>query len=279
MDLLADLLARLPVPHLRRLSAMLDLTVPATRWSVQLKTDRVLRPLAGKLHATLIAYFVFLEHGSRDEEGGGGGGGFGGLGGERKTKPSPRTPTPSMSSLNPRKDRPYESLKDYTAKQGMARQLSRVVEQFYSLYSGSLAFLAASGRFPRVHANVASMPVDVMCATLNAMPTEIYAASLMKKSATLSSKKTATITHSAYDAMQSPDAQFLAHLPLGKVTLRCSWFEIYYGTLSFAAWAALVAKAYFVGEVAPQLETFLGWLAANSMVSPTGALDVQPIYL
>ncbi len=114
----------------------------------------------------------------------------------------------------------YESLKDYTAKQGMTRQLSRVVEQFHSMYSGSLAFLTTSGRFPRVHANVTSMPpVDVMCATLNAMTTEVYAASLMKKSATLSSEKTATIIHSAYDAMQSPDAQFLAHL-------RCSWFEI-----------------------------------------------------
>ena len=189
VDLLADLLARLPVSHLRCLAAMLDLTVPVTRWSVQTRNNRVLRPLAEKLHATLIAYSAFMEHGSRDEEGGGGGGGFGGLGGERKTKPSPRTPTPSMLLLNPRKVRPYESLRDYTAKQGMARQLSRVVEQFHSMYSDSLAFLAASGRFPRVHANVASMPVDIMCATLNAMTTEVYAASLMKKSATLSSKR------------------------------------------------------------------------------------------
>ncbi len=56
----------------------------------------------------------------------------------------------------------------------------------------------------------------------------------------------------------SPDAQFLAHLAQGKVVLHCSWSAINNGTLPFAAWAALVAKAYFVGEVAPQLEAFLG---------------------
>ena len=61
--------------------------------------------------------------------------------------------------------------------------------------------------------------------------------------------------------------------------IRCSWFEIFYGTLPFAAWAALAASSCFVGEVAPQLDVFLSWLAENSMVSRTGAPNVQPIYL
>ena len=98
-----------------------------------------------------------------------------------------------------RKDRPLESLRDYAAKQGMVRQLSRLLAQCHSMFSGSLAFLAKAGRFQRVHANVASMPVDILCATLNAMTTEVYAANLMKKSATISSAKTALITHAAYD--------------------------------------------------------------------------------
>ena len=59
---------------------------------------------------------------------------------------------------------------------------------------------------------------------------------------------------------------------------RCSWFEIFYGTLPFAALAALAASSCFVGEVAPQLDVFLSWLAENSMVSGTGAPNVQPIY-
>ena len=63
------------------------------------------------------------------------------------------------------------------------------------MFSGSLAFMADAGRFPKVHANVASMPIDILCAALNAMTTEAYAASLMKKSATISSGTTALITH------------------------------------------------------------------------------------
>ena len=82
-------------------------------------------------------------------------------------------------------------------------------------------FSGGSGRFPKVHANVASMPVDVLCVTLNAMTTEVYAANLMKKSATISSAKTALITHAAYDALNSPDAQLLALLTEGKVKFRC----------------------------------------------------------
>ena len=147
------------------------------------------------------------------------------------------------------------------------------------MFSGSLAFLAEAGNFPRVHANVASMPVDILCASLNAMTTEVYAANLMKKSATISSAKTALITHAAYDALTSPDAQLLALLTQGKVKFRCSWFEIFYGTLPFAAWAAAAAAPYFVVEVAPQLAAFLAFLDANSIVSDTGAPSVQPIYL
>jgi hypothetical protein len=111
------------------------------------------------------------------------------------------------------------------------------------------------------------------------MTTEAYAANLMKKSATISSATTALMTHAAYDALNSPDAQLLALLAMGKVKFRCSWFEIFYGTLPFAAWAALAASSCFVGEVAPQLDVFLSWLAENSMVSGTGAPNVLPMYL
>ena len=135
---------------------------------------------------------------------------------------SPATPTSSTDSLSVRKDRPHESLRDYTAKQSVVRQLLRLLEQSHSMFSGSLAFMAAAGRFPKVHPNVASMPMDVLCATLNAMTTEAYAASLMKKSATISSATTALMTHAAYDALSSPDAQLLALLMKGKVSFRCS---------------------------------------------------------
>ena len=211
--------------------------------------------------------------------GGGGGGGLSSLGGGGKTKPTPSSPTPSSESLTVRKDRPHESLRDFAAKQGMVRQLSRILEQFHSMFSGSLAFLAEAGHFPKVHASVASMPMEILCATLDAMTTEVYAVNLMKKSATISSAKTALITHAAYDALTSPDAQFLALLTQGKVKFHCSWFEIFYGTLPFAAWAATAAAAYFVGEVAPQPAAFLAFLDANTMVSDTGAPSVQPIYL
>ena len=87
------------------------------------------------------------------------------------------------------------------------------------------------------------------------------------------------MTHEAYDALDSPDAQLLALLMQGKVSFSCSWFEIFYGTLPFAAWAALAAAAFFVGEVAPQLAAFLALLEANTIVSATVAPSVQPIYL
>ena len=47
----------------------------------------------------------------------------------------------------------------------MVRQLSRLLELSHSMFSGSLAFMADAGRFPRVHANVASMPIDILCDT------------------------------------------------------------------------------------------------------------------
>ena len=121
-----------------------------------------------------------------------------------------------MASLTPRKDRPAESLRDYAMKQDLTRRLSRAVEQFHSTNSGSLAYLAAHGGFPRVHASVASMPLNIMCATMNSMTTENYAASLTKKSATMFTSKTALITQSAYGAMGCPDSKLLAMLMKGE---------------------------------------------------------------
>ena len=73
----------------------------------------------------------------------GGGGGRGlGLSDEGRPKSSPVTPTSSTDSLSVRKDHPHESLRDYAAKQSMVRQLSRLLEQSHSMFSGSLAFLA-----------------------------------------------------------------------------------------------------------------------------------------
>ncbi len=63
----------------------------------------------------------------------------------------------------------------------------------------------------------------------------------MKKSAKISSAKTVLITHTAYDALNSPESQFLALLTQGMVKFRYSWIEIFYGTLPFAAWAALAS--------------------------------------
>ena len=63
-----------------------------------------------------------------------------------------------------RKDRLHESLRDYATKQVMVRQLSRLLEQCHSMFSGSLAFLAGLGRFPqgacerRIHASRRLMP-------------------------------------------------------------------------------------------------------------------------
>jgi len=73
-------------------------------------------------------------------------------------------------------------MRDFAMRKEFARKLSRALEKFHSAFSGFLAYLAASGRFPRGHANVASMPVELMCETLKA---------LMKKAATISSEKTA----------------------------------------------------------------------------------------
>ena len=184
-----------------------------------------------------------------------------------------------MASLTPRKDRPAESLRDYVMKQDLTRRLSRALEQFHSTYSGSLAYLAAHGGFPRVHASVASMPLDIMCATMNAMTTENYAAALMKKSATMTSSKTALITQSAHDALNCPDARLLAMLMKGEVTFSCPWSDVFYGTLPFAAWGAMVAKSFFVGEIAPQFLDYVVELQRQTMVSESGSPEVQPIYL
>ena len=53
------------------LSAMLDLCVPEARWSVHVKNEVVIHPLAGKLRATLHAYSVFVAQRGNDEERGG----------------------------------------------------------------------------------------------------------------------------------------------------------------------------------------------------------------
>ena len=63
-------LGQLTVPLLRRISAMLDLRVPEARWSAQVRSDSVVHPLAGKLHATLLAFSSYEEQRLLDEEGG-----------------------------------------------------------------------------------------------------------------------------------------------------------------------------------------------------------------
>ena len=59
-DLIAHL-GQLPVPQLRRLSAMLDLRIPEARWSVIVKDEVVIHHLAGKLRTTLLAFSIFAE--------------------------------------------------------------------------------------------------------------------------------------------------------------------------------------------------------------------------
>jgi hypothetical protein len=80
-------------------------------------------------------------------------------------------------------------------------------------------------------------------------------------------------------SLDCPDARFLAILMPKKVVITCSWHEVYWGTFPFAAWAALAAREFFVGQVSPQLTTFLAWLDRHSMVSASGSPAVQEVYL
>ena len=121
--------------------------------------------------------------------------------------------------------------------------------------------------------------MGVMCMALNAITAESYAVALLKKAATISSLETAAMSHGAQDALDSPDAQFLALLMQGKVVMRCPGVEVLYGLFPFAAWSALVARKYFVGATSPQLTEFLEWLGKTSMISASGAPNVQTIYL
>ena len=83
----------------------------------------------------------------------------------------------------------------------------------------------------------------------------------------MSSSKTALITHSAHDALTCPDARLLAMLMKGEVTFSCPWSDVFYGTLPFAAWGAMVAKSFFVGEIAPQFLDYVAELQRQTMVS------------
>ena len=65
---LIALLGQLPVPQLRRLSAMLSLRVPEARWTATVKHEQVIHPLAGKLRVTLHAFSVFVDNRNLDEE-------------------------------------------------------------------------------------------------------------------------------------------------------------------------------------------------------------------
>ena len=140
------LLFPLPASTLRRLAGKLCLRVPDIRWTAHVRNEQVVHPLVGKLLATLHAYSAFMDRRGNDEERGGGGRGLG-LSDEGRPKSSPATPTSSTDSLSVRKDRPHESLRDYAAKQTMVRQLSRLLEESRSMFSGSLAFMADAGRF------------------------------------------------------------------------------------------------------------------------------------
>ena len=118
-------------------------------------------------------------------------------------------------------------MRDFGVRKEYARKLTRILEKFHSSFRGSLAHLADVAGFPRVHASVQSMPTELMCEYLNAMAAEDYSARLMKKSATISSEKTALSTHAAYAALDCPDAQFLALLVGGKVVIECAWHELF----------------------------------------------------
>ena len=68
---LVALLGQLPVPQLRRLSAMLSLRFLEARWTATVKHEQVIHILAGKLRATLHAFSVFVDQRNLDEEKGG----------------------------------------------------------------------------------------------------------------------------------------------------------------------------------------------------------------
>ncbi len=153
-------------------------------------------------------------------------------------------------------------MRDFALRKALARKLSRVLEKFHWAFNGSLVYLAASGGFPRGHAKVASMPVELVCETLYVMTAKEYGASLMKALATIS-EKTALSIHAAYSALNCPDARFMALLMQKKVVTKRSWHEVFWGTFPFAAWAARAAREFFVGQVPTQLTTFRDSRAAD----------------
>ena len=65
------LLFPLPASTLRRLAGKLCLRVPDVRWTAPVRTEQVVRPLVGKLLATMLAYSTFLDQRGIDEERGG----------------------------------------------------------------------------------------------------------------------------------------------------------------------------------------------------------------
>ncbi len=98
---------------------VLDLRAPVTRWSTIIKMDNAIKPLAGSRSCMRSSRLLVLRRTTLSR--GGGGGSLGGLGvGGRTEQPLPSTPTPSTVSQTTRKNRPYDSLKDYAAKQGTA---------------------------------------------------------------------------------------------------------------------------------------------------------------
>jgi len=104
----AGMLSKLHVPALRRLAAMVSLPVPDKRWSALSREEDVHMPLAARLADIFAAAIAYAA--SHAAKGGGGGGGGGGNAVERLTaRATPPSPSLSVNSQGPRRERPQES--------------------------------------------------------------------------------------------------------------------------------------------------------------------------
>ena len=138
VDSITEIISKLPVPALRLIAAMVSLPVPEKRWSVLSRVKDVHAPLAARLAEIFAASGTYVA----SQSGHGGGGGCGGgskADGHLTAKTTPPSPSLSVNSQGPRRERPQESMRDFPLRKELARKLSGVLETFHLAFSGSLA--------------------------------------------------------------------------------------------------------------------------------------------
>jgi hypothetical protein len=143
-----------------------------------------------------------------------------------------------------------ESTKDIGFRIATAREITKEISRFRSIFPGSLALLERMGIASVDIVDLNGLSIEALMHIKEAYYGQRLGLELLQKTMLGSGKGTSLATQQALMITKDPDARFKDMIANGDVSFSdVSLVESLHGLFPYAAWVAQVAFTYFIGEL------------------------------